>query len=179
MQLFKSLSNLFSGENMSLKKTIAFLFLILFSVVAANAQKSYKSAASKVRIAGKTIVAKSSVYINLMPGVMDENQGKTKQICSETGSLIAPFLIETNNNSSLPKGIQFKSIWIKNNGFWWSNTPNKAETETKENSISSVARACPSSKLTADKPIKVVIQVTYKGKSYFISSNQTKLEKVY
>lgn len=161
---------------MCCKKTIALLFLILFVAGAASAQKSYKSAADRVKIAGEPLVVRSEIYVNLMPSAVIENQTRD---CSKTGTLIAPVTIVTANDSSLPKDVEIKRIWIHSDGFWRDFSFNANETNVMEKSLYTIARACPDSKLKVDKPIKVVVEIKHKGKSYFIRSSQTKLEKVF
>jgi hypothetical protein len=157
-------------------KTFILLILFMICVGAANAQTGYKSAADKVKISGKTIVAKSKAYVNLMPMIIDEKQ---KRNCSRDGSLIAPVTIETNDKTNLPGGFEIKRIWLKSGDFWQSAVFNKDETVVKENSISSIARACPDSKFKVNEPVKIVVEIKHKGKTYFVASNQTKLERVY
>lgn len=159
------------------KTIFTFLILILFAV-GANAQNGYKSAKEKVKIGGKNIVVKSNVYLNLMPQVVSDNPIE-KPDCSKSGSLIAPVTIETADNSKLSKGIEIKQVWIKSNDVWRQIQFNKDETDKKENSIYSIARACPNYEIKPEKIIIVVVELKYKGKSYFVRSSQTKLVAAY
>ena len=161
---------------MNLKKITVFLFLIFLAAIAANAQKSYKSAAQKIKLAGKTIVVKSEAYVNLMPTVIDENQ---KQDCAKTGTLIAPVTIETVDNSRLPSALKIERLWIRSGGIWRQYLFNKDETSVRKNSIYSVARGCPDPGFKIDEPVKIVVEIKRKGRSYFIASSQTQLEKAY
>ena len=113
-----------------------------------------------------------------MPQVIGDNPNE-KIDCSKNGSLIAPITIESVNSSKLPKGIEITRLWIKNNGVWIQTKFNKDETNAKETSIYAVARDCPNEKFNADKEIIAVVEIKYKGKSYFVLSNQTKLNKAY
>lgn len=159
-------------------KIISILSILMLFALGANAQTDYQTAKEKVKIGGKNIVVKSEVYVNLMPGVISDNQNE-KPDCSKMGKLIAPVTIETANGARLPKGFEIKQIWIKNNDAWRQIRFNKDETNVKETSIYAVARDCPNEKFNADKEIIVVVELKYKGKSYFVRSSQTKVEKVY
>ena len=157
--------------------------LILFSLVfifigghSAQAQRSYKSAAGTIKLGGKTIIAKSEAYLNSMPTVVDQNQ---KRDCSKNGNLIAPVTIQTDDRANLPRGITVRRIWIRSGVFWQQFNFNANETSVKAEAISAIGRTCPNAKIIADQAVKVVIEIRYKNKSYFVSTDQTKLEKVY
>lgn len=153
------------------------LILMLFAV-AANAQNGYQAAKEKVKIGGKQIVVKSEVYLNRMPQAMVLNPNLNLD-CSKSGSLIAPVTIESANGSTFPKGIEIKQIWIKNNNLWLKFRFNKDETNVKESSIFSVGRECPNDKFDDEQTVIIVVELKYKSKSYFVRSNQTKIEKVF
>lgn len=159
-------------------KTIYTILILMLLAVGVNAQGSYQTAKEKVKIGGKNISVKSEIYVNLMPQVIGDNPNE-KIDCSKNGLLIAPITIESVNNSKLPKGIEITRLWIKNNGVWSQIKFNKDETNAKETSIYAVARDCPNEKFNADKEIIAVVEVKYKGKSYFVLSNQTKVQKAY
>ena len=159
-------------------KTISTLFILLLFGAIANAQNGYQSAKEKVKIGGKQIVVKSSVYLNLMPQISGNNPTE-KTDCSKSGALIAPVTIETANNSELPAGIEIKRIWTKNSGVWRQIQFNKGETDIKANSIYSVARDCLKNEIKPEKETIIAVEFDYKGKSFFVRSSQTKLEAAY
>ena len=146
---------------------------MIFTAIGAQAQSGYKTATEKVKIGGKNIVVSGNIYVNLMPMVFEESQKNID--CSKSGNLIAPATIETEDEKKLPTNLEIKKYWIKNNGIWLSMSFNKDETETKANSIYSVARTCPNDKFNVDIEIVAVVELKYKGKSYFVRSSQTKL----
>jgi hypothetical protein len=157
-------------------KIISTFFILTLFAVGANARTGYESAREKVKIGGKNIIVKSQVYLNLMPGAISENEIED---CSKTGKLIAPVTLENTNGGRLPKQIEILRVWIKNNDSWRQISFNKDEINHKESSIYAVARACPNEKFKAEKEIIVVVELKYKGKSYFVRSKQTETEKVY
>jgi hypothetical protein len=161
---------------MRYKTIFTFLILILFAA-SAGAQNGYQSAKETVKVGGKRIVVKTNVYLNLMPQIIDDNP--IKPDCSKSGSLIAPATVETANNSKLPTGIEIRQVWIKSNGVWRQIQFHKDETNKKENSIRSVARACPNNDIKQEKEIIVAIELKYKGKSYFVRSSQTKIQTAF
>ena len=114
-----------------------------------------------------------------MPQSIDDDKPVGKTDCSKSGTLIAPVTIETFDNSKIPKGIEIKQIWMKNNDSWRQIHFNKDETNAKENSISSVARDCPNYVIKPEKKIIVVVELKYNGRNYFVRTSQTKLETAY
>jgi len=159
-------------------KTIFTFLILILSAVGANAQTGYKTAKEKIKIGGKSIVVKSEVYLNLMPQIISDDP-KEKPDCLKSGSLIAPVTIESADKLKLPKEIEIKQLWIKSGDVWQQVQISKNETNKKENSIYSIARTCPNGKINRESLITLVVELKYKGKSYFVRSNQTKLMAVY
>ena len=159
-------------------KITSALLSLMFLGILANAQNGYQSAREKVKIGGKQIIAKSEIYLNLMPqSIEDKPVGKVD--CSKSGTLIAPVTIETFDNSKLPKGIEIIRVWMKNNDGWRQIQFNRNERSIKETSINSVARACPNYVIKPEGKIIAAVEVKYRGKNYFVRTSQVKLEVVY
>jgi len=153
-------------------KLIITLTIMIFTAIGVVAQNGYKTATEQVKIGGKNISVSGNIYVNIMPRIIDDNQ---KIDCAKNGNLIAPMMIETVDKKKLPSNLTVKQIWIKNNNIWQKILFNREETESKESAISTVARACPSDKFDVDKEIIAVVELKYKGKTYFVRSSQNKL----
>ncbi len=160
---------------------LSFLFLFFiaalstFEIEAQSPSKFARLAVASLRLEGKTIKLKADAYVNTMPQGIDLENKQPAIDCSKSGRFIVPVNISIANESALPSGIEISRVWVYQSGFQWKGVFNKDETTVNEKTIRTVARDCPQKGMRIGEKIKVIVALSYKGRTYYLHSAQQTL----
>lgn len=152
----------------------AFLSISIFGVKAQTPPKDVRNAPEMIRLDDKNIKFEPYAFINQMPTVFIPGEEKTPDYCSKSGRFYVVATLLNVDESVLPSGIKIKDVWINQKNIWWKGTFNEDETTISDNKIRTVARDCAENlfRKNMSKKIKVIISLTFQGRTYYLRSSQ-------